>query len=63
MPFLTTWRLDSGGDGGFTGSGVAVAGDGPGGGGIALSGNTGTAYGGDVGNQAAIIVNGVGASA
>ena len=55
-------KTDSGGDGGLTVSGLAKGGDGAGGGGSAVSGSTGNAYGGDVGNQAAVIVNGYKAS-
>ena len=50
--------LDAGGNGGLTASGLAVGGNGIGGGGSALSGSTGDAYGGDAGNQAAVIFNG-----
>lgn len=54
--------LDQAGDAGLTKSGIAVAGNGAGGGGIALSGNTGTAYGGSVQNTGGLIVNGFKAS-
>ncbi len=54
--------LDTAGNGGLTTSGVAIGGNGPGGGGIAVSGSTGTANGGSVYNEGAIIVNGPGSS-
>ena len=42
----------------MTESGVAVGGHGAGGGGSALSGNTGNSYGGNVENSGSVIING-----
>ena len=55
-------HTDSGGDGGLTVSGLAKGGNGLGGGGTAVSGSTGSAYGGNAGNQAYVISNGFKAS-
>ena len=53
---------DIGGNGGLTSSGLAVGGAGWAGGGSALSGSTGTAYGGNVENDGYFISNSFGAS-
>ena len=54
----TCLLLDQGGNAGLTESGIAIGGVGAGGGGSAVSGSTGTAYGGNVQNQGGVVVNG-----
>ena len=50
--------IDKAGKGGLTQSGTAQGGSGYGGGGSAVTGNTGNANGGSVGNFGSVIVNG-----
>ncbi|KAJ3482497.1 hypothetical protein NLI96_g6932 [Meripilus lineatus] len=55
---INTPFANQAGKGGLTQSGLAVGGNGKGGGGSAVSGNTGNSNGGSVGNFGGVIVNG-----
>lgn len=59
---MTILFSDSGGDGGYSTSGVTAGGYGPGGGGTALSGSTGSSDGGYVYNSGNVVANGYKAS-
>ena len=54
---MTILFSDSGGDGGYSTSGVTAGGYGPGGGGTALSGSTGSSDGGNAENYGYVVSN------